>query len=688
MNLPNPDDSVDTLKGVGPRRAALYRKLGICTIRALTQYYPRSYLDLSAPVSIGDTVLGENNVIRATVIRKQGEQRLRKGLSIFRVFASDETGIITITIFNSRFLFDALETEQEYFFYGKVTGSLFRREMTSPLTLSAGESARIRPVYSLTEGLTNKMVQANMRDALAHWGESLTDSLPEELRQTYGLCPYRRAVENIHFPENKEALHEARRRLIFEELLTLQLGMQLLRGRERRLTAVRLTDRDVTPFLQALPFQLTAGQAGAIEDALDDMTGRTQPDQRIKPMNRLVLGDVGSGKTMVAAALCYACHKNGWQSAIMAPTQILAEQHYETLSRVLTPLGVSCCLLTGGLSPLARGELLEGVKEGRYSVVIGTHALVQADVEFHALGLVVTDEQHRFGVSQRAALSDKGENPHLLVMSATPIPRTLALIIYGDLDVSAIRELPGGRRPIETFAIDSKKRGRALGFLKKHLDEGRQGYIVCPLIDDNESELVSIARYQEALAGTPLADCRIAALNGRMKSKEKEDLMARFRSGEIQVLVSTTVVEVGVDVPNANVMLIENAERFGLSQLHQLRGRVGRGGYQSFCILISDNQGEENRRRLKVMTTTTDGFEIAEEDLKLRGPGDFFGSRQHGLPALKIADLMEDTESMDESREAAAALLKEDPELSAGSHRLLREQVERLFRQNGQITLN
>jgi len=679
-------DPVEQLKGVGPHRAELYGKLGVRLIGDLLTFYPRDYVDLSAPVAIRDTVPDAYNVIRATVCKKQGAQYIRKGLTLYRVYVTDGEDTLTVSVFNAKYFYDSLGMEETYYFYGKVTGKGMRREMASPLAVPEDEAALIRPVYALTEGLSNKVVQGNVQNALEVWGDRLTDPLPPKLRQKYNICQLRYAVENIHFPGDRQALEIARRRLIFEELLVLQLGMRLMRRGRRASTDLRLSCTDISEFYASLPFTLTEGQRSAIRDGLRDMSRMAEGEEKGVPMNRLIQGDVGSGKTMVAAALCYACYKNGFQSAVMAPTQILAEQHYETLSRQLSPLGVRCCLLTGSQTAKQRKELYSGIAGGEYSLVVGTHALLQKDVGFQRLALVVTDEQHRFGVAQRAALSGKGENPHLLVMSATPIPRTLALIIYGDLDVSVIRELPKGRKPVETFAIPSSKRGRALGFVKKQLDAGRQGYIVCPLIEEGEGELISTSRYIQALASTPLASCRTAALHGRLKPKEKDALMAAFKAGEIQLLVSTTVVEVGVDVPNANVMLIENAERFGLSQLHQLRGRVGRGAEQSYCILISDNPGEENRRRLKVMTSVSDGFQIAEEDLKLRGPGDFFGFRQHGLPELKIADLLEDTALLAQAREAADALLLEDPALKA--HRGLRSRVARLFSQNEQGMLN
>lgn len=675
------NEPVRLLSGVGPKRAALYEKLGVRTIGDLLLYVPRGYLDFSAPLPIAESHTGENVVVRAKVYKKQGEQRIRKGLSIFRVYATDESTDLKITIYNAKYLFESLKEGTWYLFYGKVTGSLLHSEMSAPQVFPEQEAGGMLPLYSLTEGLSNKQVTENVREALRLWGDCLSDALPHTLRQAYGLCQLRYAVENVHFPTDSHALGVARSRLIFEELLVLQLGMTMLKSRNRAETSVRLQKAELAPFLDSLPFTLTNGQMQAIADCVRDM-------QKTQPMNRLVQGDVGSGKTMVAAALCFLCYENGLQAAVMAPTQILAEQHYETFSRQLKPLGIRCCLIDGAQGAKQRTALAESIRAGEYTVVIGTHALLQENVQFQKLGLVVTDEQHRFGVGQRAALAAKGDHPHLLVMSATPIPRTLALLIYGDLDVSVIRELPSGRQPVRTMAIGSDKRLRALGFIKKQIDAGRQAYIVCPLIEENGSELVSAQEYVEKLKDTPLAPCTSAILHGRMKAREKEALMRAFRNGEISLLVATTVVEVGVDVPNATVMMIENAERFGLSQLHQLRGRVGRGAYESYCILVSDHKGEENRRRLHTMVTMQNGFDVAQEDLKLRGPGDFFGRRQHGLPDLRIADLLTDMKTLESARKAAEQLLKEDPALSLPEHRALGESVQRLFLENGQVTFN
>lgn len=680
--MPKLSDSIACLKGVGQRRAELYKKLGVDTIYSLLRFYPRDYLDLSNPVEITQSLLNENNVIKATVCKKNAEQRIRKGLSIFKAIVSDKTTDMSVTIFNSKYKFDELVIGEEYYFYGKVTGSLLKREMTSPNFLKAEEEgALLRPVYSLTEGISNKLVQTHMRESLEVWGDCLTDVLPVEIKQEHNLCQLRYAIENIHFPKDGQAFNIAKERLIFEELLVLQLGMAMLRNKKRTETSVQLDNTEIPEFYSSLPFILTNGQRQAIKDGLSDMT-------RAVPMNRLCQGDVGSGKTMVAAGLCYASHKNGYQSVIMAPTQVLADQHYETLSKLLEPLGVKCCIVTGMLKTAQRRRTYEGIASGEFSVVIGTHALLQETVIFNNLGLVVTDEQHRFGVAQRAVLANKGNNPHMLVMSATPIPRTLALIIYGDLDVSVISELPKGRLPIETYAVSSNKRVRALNFIKKHIDEGRQAYIVCPAIEESEIDVVSTSEYIEALKSTPLSDYHIAGLNGRLKPVQKDEIMTAFKKREIDILVSTTVIEVGVDVPNANIILIENAERFGLSQLHQLRGRVGRGEYQSYCILVSDNQGEENRERLKVMSTTTDGFVIAEQDLKLRGPGDFFGNKQHGLPALKIANLVDNVDVLKLTQQLAVEILEKDNLLEQVENKGLRKQVKLLFDNSEQSILN
>lgn len=665
-------DKISCLSGVGEQRVKLYKKLGVDNIYSLLQFYPRAYLDLSCPVSIGNAVLNEVNVIKARVFKRTGEQFIRKGLTLFKVYVTDDIDNLAITIFNSRYIYDDLSEGTEYYFYGKVTGTLLKREMASPTFIKADTQTLLRPIYSLTDGLSGKMVQTQVKSALSGLGDNLRDFLPDEIVRRYALCHRKYAFENIHFPVDAAAYETAKRRLIFDELLVLQLGLLLIRNKNHAVTGASFENTDISEFYTALPFVLTDGQQMAIDEALTDMKSGV-------PMNRLCQGDVGSGKTMVAAALSFTCHKNGCQAAIMAPTQILAEQHYATLSGLLSPLGVTVCLLTGSQKAAERKDILSKIENGECSVIIGTHAIIEDSVSFSRLALVVTDEQHRFGVSQRAKLAKKGDNPHLFIMSATPIPRTLALIIYGDLDISVIKELPKGRVPIETYTITSAKRGRALGFIKKHIDKGQQAYIVCPLIEENNSDLVSVDEYVAALKQTPLSNYTIEALNGKLKPAQKEAIMARFKSGEVSILVATTVIEVGVDVPNAVVMLIENAERFGLSQLHQLRGRVGRGNLQSYCILLSDKDGEENKMRLKTMCDTSDGFVIAEQDLKLRGPGDFFGFKQHGLPSLKIASLADDMTILNETALLAKEILQQDSDLSSRGNKGLKREVLALF---------
>lgn len=505
--------------------------------------------------------------------------------------------------------------------------------------------------------------------------------LPDEVRQAHKLCYVNYAYENIHFPASPEALEVARRRLVFEELFLLTCGLQLLRQRRRDVAGPVCRQMSMEPFYRRLPFALTGAQRRAIADAVEDMVSG-------KPMNRLCQGDVGSGKTMVAAACIWFAVENGWQTALMAPTEILARQHYQGLAPLLARFSIRCALLTGSTRAKERREILAGLADGSIDLCIGTHALLTEDVQYRRLGLVVTDEQHRFGVNQRAALSQKAEDPHMLVLSATPIPRTLALVIYGDLDVSVIDELPPGRQKVDTFALGESYRPRVQAFIRKLAAAGQQIFIVCPLVgeaDQIPDERKAVTAYARQLQEQVFPDLRVAVLHGKMKPREKEKVMAAFAAGESDILVSTTVVEVGVDVPNATCMVVENADRFGLSQLHQLRGRVGRGKAKSYCILLSDSQNEETRARLKVMTQTNDGFRISQEDLRLRGPGDFFGQRQHGLPAMKIADLSCDMRLLDEAQTAARQLMERDPELTDPAHRPLRRRIRQLFDTNADM---
>ncbi len=668
---------INELKGVGEKRAQLYKKMGISTVGDLVTHFPRRYIDYTQPVSAAEAVIGEHAVIKAMVIRKSPAARIRQGLVLYKIFAEDETGErFTITYYNNRFAANAVEVGAEYYFSGKISGNLTRKEMNSPTVLSVSEKNLLRPVYPLTEGLTLPMVVTNITEVLNSADDSFfTDMLPENIRHEYSLSTLEYAIRSIHFPKDDYAVKIARKRLAFDELLKLQLGMVMLKRRSRTANSCKMTEEsaNMDEFFSALPFELTGAQKRAISDIIGDMCGDS-------PMNRLIQGDVGSGKTAVAAAAAYFAAKNGYQTALMAPTEILASQHYNTLSEMLGPLGIEVCLITGSLTKKQRAAVSERLEAGLCSVAVGTHALISETTEFDRLGLVITDEQHRFGVNQRAALAGKGHDPHKLVMSATPIPRTLALIIYGDLDISVLNELPKGRLQVQTYAVTAKLRQRALGFVKKQLDEGRQGYIVCPMIDEGDPELAAAKNYAENLKNTVLAPYKIGILHGKMSAAEKDGVMSAFKAREIDLLVATTVVEVGVDVPNANIIVIENADRFGLSQLHQLRGRVGRGQYQSHCILIVESFTEESRQRLDVMKKTSDGFEISEYDLKFRGAGDFFGNRQHGLPDLKIADIAADRELLADCRKAAKEIIDSSPDLS--EYPLLRSETEELFSRN------
>ncbi|MBP3310394.1 MAG: ATP-dependent DNA helicase RecG [Ruminococcus sp.] len=664
---------IEYLKGVGKARGEKYRKLGIGSPYELIYHIPRAYLDFRTHVPVCQAQINEYNVLRLTVFRKLSPQRIKGGLVICKAAATDGIDDILIVVYNNVYGFQALKEGETYYMYGKVSGNFLRKEISAPVYISAQEKVLIQPVYRLTQGLSVNMIRSNMKQALELMKSEPFETLPDEIMRRYELKPLMWALENIHFPESDMASDEARRRLAFDELLKLQIGMSLMKSRSRRNTAHRMdTSVDIGSFISGLPFELTDDQKKAVNEIIADLC-------RSVPMNRLLQGDVGSGKTAVAAAACYFAAKNGEQSALMAPTEILANQHFRTLSGFLEPFGVNVCLLTGSMTAKKKAAVRERIAAGEIDVVVGTHAIIQKDVEYSSLGLVITDEQHRFGVAQRAALAEKGDAPHKLVMSATPIPRTLALIIYGDLDISAITQLPEGRKPVQTYAVTGKLRHRAFGFVRSRLDEGRQAYVVCPMIEDSESELFAVKSYAKNAADSDLKGYTTALLHGKMSAAEKDRTMKSFRDGEIQVLICTTVVEVGVDVPNAAVMVIENAERFGLSQLHQLRGRVGRGQFESTCILITDNTSEECVKRMKIMSSTTDGFKISEEDLKMRGPGDFFGNAQHGLPPLKIADIACNMELMNKAQSCARELLENDPDLSKPQNRALKMDVLRLF---------
>ena len=673
-----PDTPVRYLKGVGPKTAERFEKLGILTLSDLLCHYPRRYLDFSKPYSIAEAPADTECVVKAEVFAKPGGRILPGGRRMERITAGDDVSSLEITWFNNPYAAQKLELGQKYYFQGIVTGGMLRRQMVNPQVRTDAQvkSSPFEAVYPQTEGLTSSAIAKCVRQLLPH-AELLPDPLPPEMLKKYRLLSKADAVRAIHCPATEEEAFAARRRLIYEELLVLQLGIGRMKNHGAASTGAPMKKADASPFWESLSFSPTGAQRRAVEEILTDMSGETS-------MNRLLQGDVGSGKTLVAAAAIWACIRAGYQAALLAPTEILASQHAENLNRLLSPFGMRVALLTGGMKAAARRTTLAAIRDDEADLIVGTHAILSEGVEFARLGLAVVDEQHRFGVRQRGLLAEKAANPHLLVMSATPIPRTLGLLMYGDLDISILDELPPGRKPVKTRCITGKKRADLYGFLDREIDSGRQVYIVCPAIEDaGGSGLNAVKSYYEDIAKAYLPDRRVGLMHGKLKPKEKAEVMDDFKSGRLDALVSTTVIEVGVDVPNATVMVIENAERYGLSALHQLRGRVGRGAAESWCFLVSDNASESVQKRLKFLCSTSDGFAVAQYDLETRGPGDFFGSRQHGLPTLQIADLMNDTRTLHAAQSEAVALLAEDPLLQRPEHALLARQVEQMFDKAG-----
>lgn len=673
-----PDTPVRYLKGVGPKTAERFEKLGILTLSDLLCHYPRRYLDFSKPYSIAEAPSDTECVVKAEVFAKPGGRILPGGRRMERITAGDNVSSLEVTWFNNPYAVQKLELGQEYYFQGIVTGGMLRRQMVNPQVRTDAQvaSSPFEAVYPQTEGLTSSAIAKCVRQLLPHV-ELLPDPLPPGMLKKYRLLPKADAVRAIHCPASEEDAFAARRRLIYEELLVLQLGIGRMKNHGAASTGAPMQKADASPFWDALPFSPTGAQRRAVEEILTDMAGETS-------MNRLLQGDVGSGKTLVAAAAIWACIRAGYQVALLAPTEILASQHAENLNRLLAPFGMRVALLTGGMKAAPRRTTLAAIRDDEADLIVGTHAILSEGVDFARLGLAVVDEQHRFGVRQRGLLAEKAANPHLLVMSATPIPRTLGLLMYGDLDISILDELPPGRKPVKTRCITGKKRADLYGFLDREIGAGRQVYIVCPAIEDaGGSGLNAVKSYYEDIAKALLPDRRVGLMHGRLKPKEKAEVMEDFKAGRLDALVSTTVIEVGVDVPNATVMVIENAERYGLSALHQLRGRVGRGAAESWCFLVSDNASESVQKRLRFLCSTSDGFAVAQYDLETRGPGDFFGSRQHGLPTLQVADLMNDTRTLHAAQSEAAALLAADPLLERPEHALLAHQVEQMFDQAG-----
>ncbi|MBO5317478.1 MAG: ATP-dependent DNA helicase RecG [Oscillospiraceae bacterium] len=677
-------DPVTVLKGVGPTKAKQFAQLNIYTLQDLICHFPRGYEDRTRLVTIEKLEPNVPACFRAMVMNTPRTSHIRKGLDVTKVQVADHTGRLNLTFFNQKFTTDRLQYGKEYIFYGAVSGDFIGYSMTSPvfeeLSSQPVTTWRVLPVYPLTAGLSNASVLKAVRQALAICNPP-EEILPPAVRERYGIPDAQRAYYAIHEPSSMEEAELAKKRLIFEEFFIFSAGLSLMRAARAGKKTRPYEKLDMTAFLQALPFQLTGAQSRAIGDIRRDM-------QQGTPMNRLLQGDVGSGKTMVAAAAAWLAVQNGMQAALMAPTEILAEQHYQSLTKLLEPLGVRLCLLTGSQTPKQKQLVRDAIARAEADLVIGTHALVTDSTVFSRLGLVIADEQHRFGVGQRSALFAKGKDPHLLVMSATPIPRTLSLILYGDLEVSVLDELPPGRQRVDTFLVDESYRARINAVIRKQVQGGNQCFVVCPAVEESEElGIKSATVWAETLQNTVFPDLRVRLLHGQMKGSEKEAAMASFARGEADVLVATTVIEVGVDVPNATLMVIEDADRFGLSQLHQLRGRVGRGQAKSYCILTTANRNPQTVSRLKALCATNDGFKIAEEDLKLRGPGDFFGTRQSGLPVFRVANLSCDLQTLKQAQQASKEWIETEGTAQTPEGVALRQRIGELFRR-GEGTIN
>ena len=677
-------DPITILKGVGPAMAKRFAALNIHTLQDLICHFPRFYEDRTRIVPISQLETDKPACFKAVVMNSPRTSHIRKGLDLTKVQVADHSGRVNITFFNNKYATSRLQYGAEYIFYGTLTGDYMGYSITNPVfetpTSAPTMTRRVLPIYPLTAGLTNTAMTKAVQQDLALF-DTPPEILPEQVRRQYGILPAEKAYYAIHQPTSMEEAELAKRRLIFEEFFVFSAGLSLIRASRASKKTAPYQDCDLAPFTGALPFDLTGAQKRAIDEIIKDLSSGA-------PMNRLVQGDVGSGKTMVAAAAAYLAVKNGKQAAMMAPTEILAAQHAASLQKLLAHLGVRVSLLTGSMKESEKKRLRSQIAAGETDFIIGTHALITDSTAFKDLGLVIADEQHRFGVAQRSALAAKGSDVHLLVMSATPIPRTLALIMYGDLAVSILDELPPGRQQVDTFLVDESYRSRINAFIRKQVTEGHQCFVVCPAVEENEElDLKAATVWAETLQKTVFPDLRVALLHGQMKGSEKDAVMASFARGEADVLVATTVIEVGVDVPNATLMIIEDADRFGLSQLHQLRGRVGRGSAKSFCILTSHNKNPETNGRMKAFTKTNDGFRIAEEDLRLRGPGDFFGSRQSGLPVFRVANLSCDLQTLKQAQQASVEWIETQGTANTPESIALRSRIAELFARN-QGTMN
>ena len=669
------ETDIRALKGIGDAKAKQLLRLGVFTIWDLLTHFPVRFEDRTKVSKIFDIENGSYHCVNAIVVSPVTEHFVRKGLTYYKLLVRDDTGIATCIFFNNKYIKNNFKVGYEYSFYGKVNIRGKNKEILSPefeLSSKSECTKCIVPIYPLTSGITQKFMRNLILESYRLYHSYMRDIIPPSVLRTYSLCPLEFAIKNIHFPADLNSLEIAKKRLVFEEFFILQTTLRKMKISAEKKQGIRFTDKDITPFLSSLPFTLTNAQKKVTDEILSDLSSGTV-------MNRLVQGDVGSGKTVIAAISIYVCVKNGNQAAMMAPTEVLARQHYNDLSPMLENLGIKCALLTGSTSQKTKREIYEKLKSGEIDALFGTHALITEKVSFMRLALAVTDEQHRFGVRQRMALSEKGSNVHTLVMTATPIPRTLALIIYGDMDISVIGELPPGRQVIDTYCVGENMRERIYAFIRKEVEKNNRCYIVCPSVEESENiPLKSVEEHFSHLSSKIFPDIPMGLVHGKMKSADKEKAMSDFICGESKILVSTTVIEVGVNVPEATLMIIENAERFGLSQLHQLRGRVGRGSSKSYCVLFCSSFSDDIKERMQIMTKSNDGFKISEKDLTLRGPGDFFGTRQHGTLHFKIADLANDLSVLKQSGTAAEALLKDDPQLLKEENFYIKEASEKL----------
>lgn len=674
---------VKYVKGVGPSRVQLLNKVGIFTLKDLITYFPRDYEDRSKPKEIYQCVDGEEALIEAFVVSRMTQIRLKRN-TMYKLIVRDETATCTITWFNQSYLKNMFKVGEKYKFYGKVSVKGSKFEMTSPVFDSEekeNNTGRIIPIYPLTYNLSQNVIRRIIENGLKEAEGNIEETMPEYLLKDYNLFGIDEAIKKIHFPEKFEDFNLARKRLVFEELLAMQLALLELKNNYSSDTKGIQFNKDakMSDVINKLPFNLTKAQIRVLEEIDKDM-------ESDKPMNRLLQGDVGSGKTVVALIAAYKAVKSGYQAAIMAPTAILASQHLESFQELLADTGIKCELLISSITKKKKEELKKSLANGEIDILIGTHAMLEENVVFKNLGLVVTDEQHRFGVKQRTTIVEKGNHPDVIVMTATPIPRTLALILYGDLDISIIDELPPNRKQIETYAVRKSLSDRVNNFIKQQIKEGRQAYVVCPLVEENEEmDLKSVEALYKEYKEKIFSEFNVAYLHGKMKAKEKDEIMNDFKEGKIDILISTTVIEVGVNVPNSSIMVVENAERFGLAQLHQLRGRVGRGEYQSYCILKYEGNSETIRERMKVMVDTNDGFVISEKDLELRGSGDFFGTEQHGLPAFKVANLFTDMPILKAVQSLAIKILSEDPKLEKEENKPLKNLIKDKFKERIEI---